>query len=81
MATVPLRRIQKLLGHCQSKPSSEITANDTSISPNDNYNTLSVQSQGTRLFNVIDCHAAGEPARVIVGGLPHIPGDTVSFAV
>jgi len=32
---------------------------------------------GTRLFQVIDCHAAGEPARIVVGGLPHVPGGTM----
>ena len=29
---------------------------------------------GQRLLQVIDCHAEGEPARVVVGGLPHIAG-------
>ena len=29
---------------------------------------------GRRLLQVIDCHAEGEPARVVVGGLPHVPG-------
>ena len=28
-------------------------------------------------LEVIDCHAAGEPARVVVGGLPPIPGSTM----
>ena len=32
---------------------------------------------GTRALQVIDCHAAGEPARVVVGGLPTIPGGTI----
>ncbi|CAJ1458123.1 unnamed protein product [Effrenium voratum] len=27
-----------------------------------------------RRLQCIDCHAAGEPARVVTGGLPHIPG-------
>ena len=31
-----------------------------------------------RRFQVIDCHAAGEPARVVVGGLPHIDGKTMN---
>eukprot|EP00051_Salpingoeca_urceolata_P012586 m.155662 g.155662 ORF g.155662 m.155662 type:complete len:531 (+) comp17538_c0_seq3:49-1641(+) len=38
------------------------------------------QQHATRDANalqVIDCHAAGEPARVVVGGLPHIEGDTL----
>ena len=26
------------------------------------------------MLQVIDCHAEGEPARVVVGGLPHVPG-------
>ena len=34
-------------------------------------------STATRRLQVIDCHAAGEPARVVVGGLPHIPGATM----
>ena len=29
---------------------------------------------GQRLLQVIDCHAEGEPARVVVGGMPHIAG-------
>ena len=28
-------------------------------------------------ITTIDCHAAGEPLRVITGGLPPIPGDTI----
>ena len=30
-----------------------------------------------RLFQVVDAHAGGEPARVVVGGLPKIPGVTM----
>jgi trans-L-3-hydroxyproline dehydratase len=30
-----------------------------------------------RLLTTIDAHAAGEPLRVIIGGLPEIPGDTM----
>ena len=33
-----------------------------------------LHSHGTRRLQVIDCHAGGEPARVVVGGLPHVPG-------
>ena len=33
---------------------------------------------GRRLLQVIDCHAEGEPARVIVGGMPHIPGSDMN---
>ena len=29
---------------------------------------------GSRLLQVVDCHAEGEPARVVVGGMPHVPG-------
>jgi len=32
---------------------------------------------GRRTLQVIDCHAEGEPARVVVGGLPHVPGTTM----
>lgn len=32
---------------------------------------------GRRMLQVVDCHAAGEPARVVVGGLPHVPGATM----
>jgi trans-L-3-hydroxyproline dehydratase len=28
-------------------------------------------------ITAIDCHAAGEPLRVVTGGLPSIPGDTI----
>jgi len=30
-----------------------------------------------RMITTIDSHTAGEPTRVITGGLPHIPGDTM----
>ncbi len=30
-----------------------------------------------RLFTAIDSHTEGEPARIIVGGIPYIPGDTM----
>jgi proline racemase len=30
-----------------------------------------------KLIQVIDSHTGGEPTRVVVGGLPHIPGKTV----
>jgi proline racemase len=29
------------------------------------------------IFTTIDCHTAGEPLRVITGGVPDIPGDTI----
>jgi proline racemase len=32
---------------------------------------------GTRALQVVDCHAAGEPARVVVGGVPTVPGETM----
>ena len=35
---------------------------------------LSTWGAGKRLLQAIDCHAEGEPARVIVGGLPHVAG-------
>src|SRR5690554_2257683 len=31
-----------------------------------------------RMFTSIDTHTVGEPTRTITGGIPHIPGDTVS---
>ncbi|CAK0849024.1 unnamed protein product [Prorocentrum cordatum] len=34
-------------------------------------------SSGRRVLQVVDCHAAGEPARVVVGGLPTVPGATM----
>ena len=30
-----------------------------------------------RRITTIDAHAAGEPFRVIIGGLPQLPGDTI----
>ena len=30
------------------------------------------------MLQVIDCHAEGEPARVVVGGLPHVKGTSAS---
>lgn len=32
---------------------------------------------GTKFIQSIDCHAAGEPARVLVNGVPHIQGRTM----
>ncbi len=32
----------------------------------------------SRLISTIDTHTAGEPTRNIIGGLPHIPGKTIS---
>ena len=32
----------------------------------------------TRSINVIDTHTAGEPTRIVVGGLPKIPGATIA---
>jgi len=29
------------------------------------------------MLHVVDAHAGGEPARVVVGGLPNIPGNTM----
>lgn len=31
----------------------------------------------SRLITAVEAHAEGEPGRVITGGLPHLPGDTV----
>ena len=28
-------------------------------------------------LEVVDCHAAGEPARIVVGGVPPVPGSTM----
>ena len=39
---------------------------------------LSTWGASTRRLQVIDCHAAGEPARVVVGGLPTVPGATIA---
>ena len=33
--------------------------------------------RSSRLITAVEVHAEGEPGRVITGGLPHIPGDTV----
>lgn len=33
--------------------------------------------QGTRTVTAVDCHAGGEPARVIIAGAPHVSGDTM----
>ena len=30
-----------------------------------------------RVMQTIDCHAAGEPLRIVTGGLPPLPGDTI----
>ena len=38
----------------------------------------SVWGSGTRTLTVTDLHAAGEPARVVLGGLPHFPGETMA---
>jgi proline racemase len=33
--------------------------------------------QYARVIQTIDCHAAGEPLRIVTGGLPPIPGETM----
>jgi proline racemase len=33
--------------------------------------------QVSRLINVVEAHAEGEPGRVITGGMPHMPGNSV----
>lgn len=30
-----------------------------------------------RMITAVDCHTEGEPARVVTGGVPHIPGETM----
>jgi len=32
---------------------------------------------GTRMLTTVDCHCGGEPARVVTGGMPHVPGKTM----
>src|SRR4051794_5482743 len=32
---------------------------------------------GKQLITTIDAHAAGEPLRIVTGGLPELPGDTI----
>src|SRR5581483_10347208 len=31
----------------------------------------------TRMFTAVDSHTVGEPTRVVIGGIPHIPGATI----
>ena len=38
----------------------------------------SLYGASTRHLQVIDAHAGGEPARVVVGGLPHVPGNSAA---
>lgn len=40
--------------------------------------TLPIPGNYEKVFSVIDSHTAGEPARVIVDGLPDIPGKTMA---
>ena len=37
-----------------------------------------MKHHGMRMIQSIDCHAGGEPARVIISGLPSIPGNTMT---
>jgi hypothetical protein len=37
-----------------------------------------VWGSGSRVLQTIDLHAAGEPARVVTAGLPHVPGTTMA---
>ncbi len=30
-----------------------------------------------KMISTVDCHTAGEPTRIITGGIPHIPGNTM----
>jgi hypothetical protein len=38
---------------------------------------MHVWGNGARVLHTVDLHAAGEPARVVVGGMPHVPGKTM----
>jgi proline racemase len=38
---------------------------------------MHVWGHGARVLHTVDLHAAGEPARVVVGGMPHVPGKTM----
>ena len=31
-----------------------------------------------RIFSTIDTHTAGQPTRTIVGGIPYVPGKSIS---
>ena len=42
-----------------------------------NTDNTAPKSYGSRFIQAIDCHAGGEPARIIVGGLPDIKGKTI----
>lgn len=33
--------------------------------------------RASRMISAVDVHAEGEPGRVVVGGMPHLPGETV----
>eukprot|EP00756_Hemistasia_phaeocysticola_P057202 Hpha_TRINITY_DN33828_c0_g1::TRINITY_DN33828_c0_g1_i1::g.27459::m.27459/K01777/prdF; proline racemase len=37
----------------------------------------SIWGAGPKTFQAVDAHCGGEPARIIVGGLPNIPGQTM----
>jgi proline racemase len=41
-----------------------------------NWNRYKTPHEAT-VITTIDAHAAGEPLRIITGGLPHLPGDTM----
>ena len=60
-------RVQKILNQLESN----VDKNTTLCSHQ------CAQSQGSRFIQAIDCHAGGEPARIIVGGIPHIKGKTI----
>jgi proline racemase len=37
-----------------------------------------IWGSGSRILQTIDLHAAGEPARVVTSGVPHVPGITMA---
>lgn len=38
---------------------------------------MRVWANGARVLHAVDLHAGGEPARVVLGGVPHVPGQTM----
>ena len=41
------------------------------------FDAARVKARSLGVLQVVDCHAGGEPARVVVGGLPAVAGATM----
>ena len=56
-------------GRCHRRHSSSSSSSGTAAA--------GVWGTGTKYLQTVDCHAEGEPARVVISGVPPVPGRTM----